>query len=133
MRFTQSSERAVVVRAQLKKGRRCGDSPARPDLRVRTGVRQSDHDPSQPRAPLAPDPSVKRLTPREREIALLVADGLKDAAIAERLGLSLSTVGTYVLRVQRRLGLDSREEIAAWVMARRSPDHPEASLRRIDV
>jgi DNA-binding CsgD family transcriptional regulator len=96
-------------------------------------VRQSDRDPSRPHASLAPDPSVRRLTPREREIAQLVAGSVKDILIARRLGLSLSTVRTYVLRVQRRLGLGSREEIAAWVMARRTPGYPEAGLRRIDV
>jgi DNA-binding CsgD family transcriptional regulator len=73
-------------------------------------MRQSGHDPG---AALAPDPSVKRLSPREREVALLVAEGVKDILIARRLGLSLSTVRTCVLRVQRRLGLGSREEIVA--------------------
>jgi len=82
---------------------------------------------------LAPDPSVKRLTPREREIALLVAEGLKDILISRRLSLSLSTVRTYVLRVQRRLGLGSREEIVAWVTVRRSLAHPETGLQRMRV
>jgi DNA-binding CsgD family transcriptional regulator len=96
-------------------------------------MRQSDHDPSRPRAPLAPDPSVKRLSPREREIALLIAEDLKDILVARRLGLSLSAVRTYVVRVQRRLGLGNRGEIAAWVTIRRTPGHPEAGLRRMRV
>jgi DNA-binding CsgD family transcriptional regulator len=112
---------------------RYGQSPTRPDLRVSTGMRQSDHDPSRPRPPLAPDPSVRRLTPRERDVALLVAEGLKDILIARRLGLSLSTVSNYVRRVQRRLGLGSRAEIVAWVAARRIPDSQEFGLRRADV
>jgi DNA-binding CsgD family transcriptional regulator len=79
---------------------------------------------------MPPDPSVRRLTPREREVALLVADGLTDVAIAERLGLTLSTVGTYVQRVQRRLNLTGRTEIVVWVAARRAPGDPDARLRR---
>ncbi len=81
---------------------------------------------------MRPDPSVRRLSPREREIALLVADGLKDPAIARQLDLSRWTVASYVQRVKRRLNLADRAEIAAWVMARRFPDAPEGWLRRAD-
>jgi DNA-binding NarL/FixJ family response regulator len=94
-------------------------------------MRQSDHETSQPRVPFARDPSVRRLTPREREIALLVAVGLKDVTIARRLGLSPKTVNSYVHGVLRRLQLSSRTEIVAWVSARLDPDCPEARLRRI--
>jgi DNA-binding CsgD family transcriptional regulator len=80
---------------------------------------------------MPPDPSVRRLAPRELEVALLVADGLTNAEIADRLGLTLSTVGTYVRRVQRRLDLASRKDVVAWVTARRPPGDPEARLRRV--
>jgi DNA-binding CsgD family transcriptional regulator len=83
-----------------------------------------------PRFPLGSDPTRRRLTAREQESVLLVADGLKDAAIAKRLGLGLSTVGTYIRRIQHRLGVDGRGELAAWVAARRNPNHPEAGFRR---
>jgi DNA-binding NarL/FixJ family response regulator len=94
-------------------------------------MRQSDYETSQPRAPLAPDPTVRRLTPREREIVLLVAVGLKDLTIARRLGLSPKTVNSYVHGVLRRLHLSNRTEIVAWVSARLDPDCPEARLRRV--
>jgi DNA-binding NarL/FixJ family response regulator len=48
------------------------------------------------------------LTPREAEVAVLVADGLADRAIAERLHLSHHTVGQHVKRIYRRLDVDSR-------------------------
>jgi DNA-binding CsgD family transcriptional regulator/GAF domain-containing protein len=48
------------------------------------------------------------LTPREAEVALLVADGLPDRAIADRLHLSHHTVGQHVKRIYRRLDVDSR-------------------------
>jgi DNA-binding CsgD family transcriptional regulator len=85
-----------------------------------------------PRTPLATDPTRRRLTPREREVALLVGDGLDDAEIGRRLGLTLKTVGSYVQRVRLRLGLASRRDIAPWVNARRDSNDPGAPLRRAD-
>jgi DNA-binding CsgD family transcriptional regulator len=54
------------------------------------------------------------LTPREREIAGLVADGLSNAAIAARLTLSERTVENHVSSILRKLDLGSRAGVAAW-------------------
>jgi DNA-binding NarL/FixJ family response regulator len=75
-----------------------------------------------PRRPLGADPSRRRLPPRELQVALLVAEGLKDAEIGQRLGLTASTVSNYVRRIQLRLGLESGAELVAWVNARRNRD-----------
>jgi DNA-binding CsgD family transcriptional regulator len=48
------------------------------------------------------------LTPREREVARLVVDGLSDREIGTRLFLSHHTVSQYVKRIYRKLGVDSR-------------------------
>ena len=80
-----------------------------------------------PLSPLAPDPTRRRLTERERQIALLVAAGLKDAAIANRLWLSVPTIRVNVRRILERLRLEDRGELAAWVDARRDP---HGGLRR---
>jgi DNA-binding CsgD family transcriptional regulator len=48
------------------------------------------------------------LTPRESEIAVLVADGLSDREIAEHLYLSRFTVHQHVKRIYRTLDVDSR-------------------------
>jgi DNA-binding CsgD family transcriptional regulator len=48
------------------------------------------------------------LTPRESEVALLVAEGLSDREIAEALSLSRYTVHQYVKQIYRALGVDSR-------------------------
>jgi RNA polymerase sigma factor (sigma-70 family) len=54
------------------------------------------------------EPTLLALTPREREVALRVVDGLSDREIAERLGLSPFTVRQYVKRIYRKVDVDSR-------------------------
>jgi DNA-binding NarL/FixJ family response regulator len=89
--------------------------------------------PRQVAVSMRPDPSVRRLSPRELEVANLITDGFTNALIALRLGLTLTTVGTCVQRVQRRLDLGNRAAIVAWMTARRTPGSPEARLRRVSV
>ena len=59
-----------------------------------------------------------RLSPREREIAGLVADGLTNREIAARLFLSEKTIETHLTRVFQKLGLRSRAQVAAQVARR---------------
>ena len=54
---------------------------------------------------------------REPQVALLAAEGLSNAAIAERLRLSAHTVRHYLERVLDRLGLHSRKALALHLMA----------------
>jgi two-component system NarL family response regulator len=53
-----------------------------------------------------------RLTAREREILMLLAAGLDNRAIADRLYLSPDTVRTHVTKILRKLGVHSRTEAA---------------------
>src|SRR3954468_22125264 len=78
------------------------------------------------------DLTVGRLTPRERTVAQLIAQGITDIAIAERLGLSLGTVKICRQRIQRRLQLSSRGEIGAWVTARMTDRDPDRMHRVSD-
>jgi two-component system, NarL family, nitrate/nitrite response regulator NarL len=59
------------------------------------------------------------LTPREREILLLVAGGADNDAIAQRLVISPQTVRTHTQNLLRKLGLHSRLEAAAFVLRNR--------------
>jgi DNA-binding CsgD family transcriptional regulator len=59
------------------------------------------------------------LTEREREIAMLIGQGLSNRAIAARLTLSVRTVESHVLRAMAKTGTTSREELSALVT--RSP------------
>jgi DNA-binding CsgD family transcriptional regulator len=54
------------------------------------------------------------LSPREAEIARLVAEGLGNREIGERLFLSARTVEKHVEHVMNKLGVNARAEIAAW-------------------
>ena len=71
-------------------------------------LRQRDRTPTPPGTPL---------TPREREVLLLVAEALPNAAIAERLSLSVNTVRTHVQVILEKLGAHSKLE--AVMVARR--------------
>ena len=52
------------------------------------------------------------LTPREREIAQLVARGLSRKSIAHRCGISMNTVSDYAKSVYRKLGVNNRVQLA---------------------
>ena len=54
------------------------------------------------------------LTPRQQEVAALVAEGLTNAAIAARLVITERTAIAHVGHILDRLGFHSRAQIAAW-------------------
>ncbi|MFF2902436.1 ATP-binding protein [Streptomyces sp. NPDC057966] len=58
-------------------------------------------------------PATDVLTPREREVATLVAQGLSNREVAERLVISKRTADTHVERILTKLAIDSRTEIAS--------------------
>lgn len=61
------------------------------------------------------------LTPRQREVAALVSEGLSNAEVAERLFLSELSVKKYVSRIFEVSGCRNRSELAtAWLRRRRT-------------
>ena len=85
----------------------------------------------------APDGNTSRrsLTPREREVAELAAEGLSNRQIAERLFLSPRSVGAVLYRVFPKLGVTSRAALAAILESETGEDaagHAADSSARAD-
>jgi non-specific serine/threonine protein kinase len=59
------------------------------------------------------------LSRREREVAVLVAQGLTNKQIADHLVIAERTVEGHLERIRGKLGLRSRTQIAVWVVGRR--------------
>ncbi|UZG60203.1 protein kinase domain-containing protein [Rhodococcus opacus] len=57
-----------------------------------------------------------RLTKRERQVADLIAEGLTNQAIAERLVIAPRTAQGHVEHILAKLGFTSRTQVAAWVV-----------------
>jgi DNA-binding NarL/FixJ family response regulator len=64
----------------------------------RSGLSSSDHD-------------LTELSSREREIALLIRQGLSNKEIAGNLSVSINTVKTHLRRIYQHLGISSRREL----------------------
>jgi DNA-binding CsgD family transcriptional regulator len=65
------------------------------------------------------------LTPREREVAALLAEGLTNTQLAQRLYISPRTAAVHVSNILSKLGMSSRAEIAAWA-TRSQLNEPDA-------
>jgi len=92
-----------------EEGRRMeADRAVRLALRLAAAGRSS----SRP-APVDAAPAV--LTPREREVAQLIGQGMSNRSIAEQLFISPATVARHVANINTKLGFNSRTQIAAWI------------------
>ncbi|GAP49799.1 LuxR C-terminal-related transcriptional regulator [Streptomyces azureus] len=70
-------------------------------------------------SPAPHDDTAVRLTRRETEVARLVAEGLANQQIADRLVIARRTAEGHVERILSKLGFSNRSQIAAWVTAQR--------------
>ncbi|GGS81882.1 ATP-binding protein [Streptomyces violaceus] len=85
-------------------------------------VGQALQEPARPRpgdSPAPHDDTAIRLTRRETEVARLVAEGLANQQIADRLVIARRTAEGHVERILSKLGFSNRSQIAAWVTAQR--------------
>ncbi|MFJ3232141.1 ATP-binding protein [Streptomyces sp. NPDC086787] len=67
--------------------------------------------------PAAPTPEAQPLTPRQVQVAMLVAEGMTNRQIASRLDISEWTVVNHLRQIMRRLGCTSRLQVA-WSVGR---------------
>ncbi len=88
-----------------------GDSLLSPSVTRRVIDRMAVH----PVAATAPSESLRRLTPRERDVLELVAQGLTNGEIATSLVIEESTVKTHVKRILGKLAL--RDRVQAVIFA----------------
>ncbi|MBB0969595.1 helix-turn-helix transcriptional regulator, partial [Dietzia aerolata] len=65
------------------------------------------------------------LTPQERAVATLVADGRTNAQAAEELFLSVKTVQYHLTRIYSKLGINGRTELAVYVSRNAEPFSPD--------
>ncbi|MFF8834413.1 response regulator [Streptomyces sp. NPDC015130] len=88
-----------------------GDAVVAPSTTRRLLDRFSPMLPSTGTETRAVDSALGRLTDREREVMMLVAQGLSNGEIAARLVLSEATVKTHVGRILTKLGLRDRVQV----------------------
>jgi two-component system response regulator DevR len=78
------------------------------------------------RAPTPPDP-LANLTPQERRILELIADGLTNRQIGESMFLAEKTVKNYVSNLLAKLGMARRSEAAAFAARLEERNRPPGS------
>jgi len=72
-----------------------------------------------------PDPQYESLSPQERRVLELIAAGLTNRQIAERLFLAEKTVKNYVSSLLHKLGFERRTEAAVYMAKRnQKPGRP---------
>jgi DNA-binding NarL/FixJ family response regulator len=67
------------------------------------------------------------LTRREEDVVRLVADGLKNREIAQRLKVKEHSIRNYIYRIFEKLGVSSRVELILYVFSERDGDSSSAS------
>ena len=70
----------------------------------------------EPLAPAEQEAKCEELTDREMEILRLIAQGLSNEEIAERLVIARSTVGVHIGRILGKLGLANRTQAALYAL-----------------
>jgi DNA-binding NarL/FixJ family response regulator len=69
------------------------------------------------------DELLARLTEQERKVLELVAEGLTNRQIGDRLHLAEKTVKNYVTSVLSKLGMTRRTEAAVYAVRHLDPEH----------
>lgn len=99
-----------------------GQAALAPDVQLRLldALRSGEHL-GVPAADPQPAPPLEGLTARECEIAGLIAEGLSNTDIAERLFVSTATVKTHINHIFAKTGLRDRAQLVAHVLGANQP------------
>lgn len=98
--------------AAIAKGEK-GAADAPPETPVDVGLA------AEPEETVAPeDDSINPLTPREREVLELVAEGLTNKEIANRLTISINTVRSHLRFILDKLHINNRVQAALWYQSK---------------
>ena len=76
------------------------------------------------RHPSEEDERLAKLTPQERRILDLIAEGLTNRQIAQRIHLAEKTVKNYVSNLLAKLGMERRTQAAVYAAGLKDRDHP---------
>jgi DNA-binding NarL/FixJ family response regulator len=69
-----------------------------------------------PAWPQAPPTRAPALSPREREVAALMARGCSNRQIGETLSISIATAERHASNIFNKLGVRSRSQVAVWAV-----------------
>jgi predicted ATPase/DNA-binding CsgD family transcriptional regulator len=87
-------------------------------------IRQPDHEVPVTNVPDQLEDDV--LTPREKQVAALISEGLTNREIAQRLVIAPRTAETHLQNAMLKLGFTSRSQVASWYVKRTSKTHTAA-------
>jgi DNA-binding NarL/FixJ family response regulator len=76
----------------------------------------------------ASSPDGERLSPREREVAMLIGRGLSNRQIADDLSISIATVERHTANIFNKLGVHSRVQVAVWAVSKQLNPPSEDAL-----
>lgn len=106
------------LRAWWEQGRHLDVADA---VREAVHLAESGRVPRQRRHRARGDSPEKHLTPRELQIAHLVSTGKSNPEIARALFITPATAARHVANINRKMGFNSRKQIAAWVESHSVP------------
>lgn len=69
-------------------------------------------------APIATDPRLARLTPRERQVLALIVEGRSNKAIGAALGIAEGTVKSHIRQMMLTMRVKSRTQMALLAVGR---------------
>ena len=115
----QKSTDETLTGSRAKLPRNVADAASRrgSSMTAAEAISYATGSPPQPAAPTDSNGNGP-LTSREKQVALLIADGLTNPEIAGRLRMAERTADAHVEHIRNKLGLRSRSQIAVWAHER---------------